>query len=363
MGYRRSSVPNLYRDERTDIYYVRTKVHGRTIWKTLRTNDFRVAKLRAPKELGDLQKRRNVSSSLEKGSATFGNLAELYRVRIQSDTRLKPSSKVYRCQTIDAILRFRPEWNERLIREIRESDCLRWAAAYSGKVHGTRFNNTVGTLRAIFDLGLRNGLLADNPARSIRKVRVSGKSLRLPSAEQFADILGNIESSGAWCAYDAADLVRFLAYSGCRIHEAANVNRDDVDLEGGAIRISGDPVHGTKNSECRTIPMNPAMHELCARLLTDRREPRDPKRRGKGYLLKLTECREALANACAKTGVPKIGHHDLRHLFTTRAIEAQIPIPTVARWLGHKDGGALLMRTYSHLLDAHSKAMAQRMAF
>ena len=55
MGYRRSSVPNLYRDERTGIYYVRTKVHGRTIWKTLQTNEFRVAKLRAPKELGDLQ--------------------------------------------------------------------------------------------------------------------------------------------------------------------------------------------------------------------------------------------------------------------------------------------------------------------
>src|ERR1700730_10394764 len=47
MGYRRSSVPNLYRDERTGIYYVRTKVHGRTIWKTLQTNEFRVAKLRA----------------------------------------------------------------------------------------------------------------------------------------------------------------------------------------------------------------------------------------------------------------------------------------------------------------------------
>jgi hypothetical protein len=49
-------------------------------------------------------------------------------------------------------------------------------AEYNGKVHGTRFNNTVGTLRGIFDLGLQNGLLADNPARLIRKVRVSGKA-------------------------------------------------------------------------------------------------------------------------------------------------------------------------------------------
>src|ERR1700761_206712 len=98
MGYRRSSVPNLYRDERTGIYYVRTKVHGRTIWKTLQTNEFRIAKLRAPKELGDLQKGRNALSSLDRGSATFGSLAELYRERIQSDTRLKPSSKIYRCR-------------------------------------------------------------------------------------------------------------------------------------------------------------------------------------------------------------------------------------------------------------------------
>jgi integrase len=112
-------------------------------------------------------------------------------------------------------------------------------------------------------VGLENGLLADIPHD--RKARVGGKSLRLPSAEQFADILGNIESSGAWCAYDAADLVRFLAYSGCRISEVANVKRDDVDLRAGTIRISGDPVHGTKNSESRTIPINPAMHDLCAR--------------------------------------------------------------------------------------------------
>jgi hypothetical protein len=41
---------------------------------------------------------------------------------------------------------------------------------------------------------LQNGLLADNPARSIRKVRVSGKSPRLPSAAQFAEM---IDSSGA----------------------------------------------------------------------------------------------------------------------------------------------------------------------
>jgi integrase len=105
------------------------------------------------------------------------------------------------------------------------------------------------------------------------------------------------------------------------------------------------------------------MRELCVRLLDGQRTSNVVKPNRKGYLLKLTEYRKALASACAKAGVPRMGHHDLRHLFITRAIEAEIPVPTVARWCGHKDGGGLIMKTYAHLLDAHSKAMAERMKF
>ena len=88
MGYRRSSQPNLYLDQRTGIYYVRTKIHGRTIWKSLKTDKFRVARLRAPKELGDLPERANSAGGhRRKGHFSFGNLAELYRDRIPRPTR------------------------------------------------------------------------------------------------------------------------------------------------------------------------------------------------------------------------------------------------------------------------------------
>jgi integrase len=151
---------------------------------------------------------------------------------------------------------------------------LAWAHDYTGKVHGTRFNISVGRLRAIFKIGVANGLIAENPARSIGKVRVT---VRFPSAEQFAAILENVETSGAWCAGDAADLVRFVAYSGCRIDEARNVKREDVNLEAGTIRIFGDPVTGTKGGDPRTVHTIPAMRELVIRLLGDAREPRNKK--------------------------------------------------------------------------------------
>ena len=75
------------------------------------------------------------------------------------------------------------------------------------------------------------------------------------------------------------------------------------------------------------------------------------------------ECQKALDRACNKVGADRITHHDLRHLFATACIEAGVDIPTVSRWLGHKDGGALAMKTYGHLRREHSIMQAQRVSF
>jgi integrase len=59
----------------------------------------------------------------------------------------------------------------------------------------------------------------------------------------------------------------------------------------------------------------------------------------------------------------KTKHHDLRHLFATRCIENGVDIPTVSRWLGHQDGGALCMKTDGHLRDEHSANEAKKVTF
>jgi integrase len=53
----------------------------------------------------------------------------------------------------------------------------------------------------------------------------------------------------------------------------------------------------------------------------------------------------------------------LRYLFATRCIESGVDIPTVSRWLGHQDGGALCIKTYGHLRDEHSANEAKKVAF
>jgi len=51
------------------------------------------------------------------------------------------------------------------------------------------------------------------------------------------------------------------------------------------------------------------------------------------------ECQKSLDRACGNVGADRISHHDLRYLFATQCIESAMDIPTVSRWLGHKDGG------------------------
>jgi len=118
-------------------------------------------------------------------------------------------------------------------------------------------------------------------------------------------------------------------------------------------------VTGTKNWEIRRVPMIPDMRRLLERITSERGEKEfstDP-------LMRVQECQGAINTACKKLGIARFTHHDLRHLFATRCIESGVDIPNVSRWLGHKDGGALAMKTYGHLRDQHSANMAQKVVF
>src|SRR5437870_2792840 len=80
-------------------------------------------------------------------------------------------------------------------------------------------------------------------------------------------------------------------------------------------------------------------------------------------IMKVRECQHSMDRAAKLVGMNRITHHDLRHLFATVCIENLVDIPTVSKWLGHKDGGALCMKTYGHLRQDHSFAQAQRVRF
>jgi len=104
--------------------------------------------------------------------------------------------------------------------------------------------------------------------------------------------------------------------------------------------------------------MIPDMRQLLERMKSER-----PDEASSEKVTRVSECQKAMDRAAKAVGFVRITHHDLRHLFATRCIEAGVDIPTVSRWLGHKDGGALAMKVYGHLRDQHSSEMAQKVTF
>jgi site-specific recombinase XerD len=86
-------------------------------------------------------------------------------------------------------------------------------------------------------------------------------------------------------------------------------------------------------------------------------------RSGESRFFGFQNIRQALGSACRRAGLLRYTHHALRHFFCSNAIEAGIDFKAIASWLGHKDGGVLVAKTYGHLRNEHSAAMAQRMTF
>ena len=239
------------------------------------------------------------------------------------------------------------------IARISQKDCNVWAARHGKDYSPTRFNGALGILRRIFDIAVEHGYRVDNPAKFVDRRRVKPKELHLPSQAQFQEMATHIETSGAGQAKDCANLFRFLAFSGVRIDEARHVLWADVDFEKGLLHV-----RVTKNSKARWIPLNSSLRQLLEKMRGERPEESPDK-----PVMQVFECQKSIDRSAKLTGVKRITHHDLRHLFATRCIESGVDIPTVSRWLGHQDGGALCMKTYGHLRDEHSSNEAKKVTF
>jgi integrase len=294
---------------------------------------------------------------------TFGDAADAHLANIQARVDLKPATKHYWSQIIAALLASWPELSNHKLTKITEGDARAWGAAYESQVSPTRYNNTVDCLRSIFALGIREGIIFNNPAAELGKVKVRTKKLELPSRDQFAALVSAVRSAGAWCSQQCGDLIEFLAYSGCRLAEAGYVTWADVDFKAGTMWVHGDPATGTKNWDRRQVPIIPALRRLLEDMRANPRLVRDESRLNGNYVLAVTEAQKAIDAACIKLKLKRITHHDLRHLYATACIESGVDVPTVAKWLGHKDGGVLAMKIYGRLRDSHSLTMAQKVNF
>jgi len=360
--WQKTPYSNLIRYVPSGTYFARMKVKGKLIRRSLKTKTLSVAKLR----LSDFEKGERTkatrSTALLQGKMSFGDAVAAYTRQRKNDPNIKPGTVEYDDYRIKALLESWPELEKMDVSKITDSNCKSWSEKNAKKASSSSHNHTVGILRRIFKIAIEAGARYDNPALAATWVKEhTKKQIKLPESGQLEMLVKEIENSGSGFAKPAAELVQFLAYGGFRKGEAANITWADCDFKRGKIILRGDPVTGLKRrraGEFREVPMISEMRKLLEQIQAKRPdEPQTEK------VLRVSECKKSITTACKKLEIPRFTHHDLRHLFATRCIESGVDIPTVSRWLGHKDGGALAMKTYGHLRDEHSTTMAQKVVF
>jgi integrase len=343
---------NLYRLEMSGGYYALVKRGGKQFRRSLKTKDRKLAERR----LAEFQAQVGNLTISKDARLSFDDLAKRW-IETTRHT-LKASSVIRREKCVKGIATF---FRGMAIRNVQPQHCERWVKERGTDLAPQSFAHELNTMRAIFDYAVRLGLMLSNPAKDIKRKRIIQAKITIPTREQFKNLVDTIRLSDGRedsqkKAKAGADLVELLAYSGCRVSEATAIRWRDVDFEKIALTVTGGAT-GTKNHEFRVIPMTSALRSHLLGIKADGK-PKD-----EDLVSSIASAKKCLETACRKLKYPKFSHHDFRHFYATTCIEAGVDIPTVSRWLGHKDGGALAMRVYGHLRQEHSALMIQRVIF
>jgi len=227
--------------------------------------------------------------------------------------------------------------------------------------------------RALAD-GVRWNVLPANPASSVRVPKGAHKEMSVWTSEEARRFLDSLEQDrlrGLWA---------LALHTGMRRGELAGLRWSDVDLVGGTLTVA----QQRTTAGSQTVTMAPkarsqrqlALAGPTVSTLRDHLDRQTSERASAGVAWVETgyvfvdESGEPLlpqritkmfAAAIARTNVPTIRLHDVRHTMATNALAAGVHPKVVQEQLGHSTI-AVTMDTYSHVPQAVRRESAGRIA-
>ncbi len=269
-----------------------------------------------------------------------------------------------------------------------------------GKANRT-CNLALVVLRNVLKNAKIDGFIKSLPVDGIPWQRSEKKARRLYTREDV-DLFCQAALTASKNGAEFTDYVRLLALCGAREQETIKLRWADVDFQHKLLTIVADA--DTKNREARRVDFNAEL-ETHLKAMHARRAPDSQwlfpsPQRGDQDDDRAKTFRESLLLTRAVSGcicldckritfgkellearpqcqgtrlehkekvlpdhLQKFGFHDCRHHFISYAVMSGIDFMTIARWVGHKDGGILIGKVYGHLSNEHAQAQAARMNF
>jgi len=336
---KRSKLDNLFRHA-SGVYWVRTKVNGKSKERSLQTDDYNLAASLLADTLRELR-----GADHEQHAKTLA--AAIQAEADRDDPDLKPATRHYYRQLAKSIVdSLPPHLACKRLPRVTVGELRAWRDAFAATVSKTRHNGALALLRRVWEGAIERREASSNPADDLKRLKPEERQWYPPTKERFAGIVESIRTQGKSHSAATAAAVEFLAYTGLRISEAQAIKWGDV-RDGHIVRRSA------KNDGMGKIPLIPAAMRLLERLQDAGMPcgPDDP-------VMLVKSPRIALDAACERLGMDHLRVHDLRHIFATRCLESGVDFPTLANWLGHKDGGILAAKVYVHLVPDHSSTQA-----
>ena len=230
---------------------------------------------------------------------------------------------------------------------IDRTGVIRWFERYSATAPGGA-NSALLVLRQIMNHAIARGHIETNPTRGVKR-NPRPKLTRFLSREEIGrlhEVLDRYETR--WPSSKVqADIIRLLLMTGCRKSEILNLRWREV---------------GTDTLELEDSKTGPRQVLLSpeARAIIDR-QPRS----GSSWVfpspIDPTRARTDLGlwkKVRKLAGVEDVRLHDFRHTFASQAAMQGIPLPVVARLLGHAQVQMTLR--YAHVSDRDVEAAAER---
>ena len=342
-GEFRRVADNLFRYSSSGVYYGRFQSNGKDISRSLRTTDRALAKRRLADELVNASK-----LDVKVGKMT---LEELLRLHAERLSQYSPKTIATR-QSIFKI--FKETWPHGLnipVHSVSTGQLELWLASRRANFKNATYNEYARFLRHLFELALKFRVIATSPAAGLKGLRVETPIRATPTWAQFQSLVADIRSQRFSAeAEDSADLVEFMGLAGVGTAECANLIGEHIDF--GSKRIT---LYRLKTDTGYSIPIFPQLLPFLQTL-----QAKGQIQQGK-YVFKVRDPKKSLTAACKRLGFPHFSPRSLRRCFITRAIELGVDFKTIASWQGHRDGGVLIAKTYSHLRNEHSDNMAKKL--
>lgn len=357
--WEKTQKPYLFLHTPSGRYYLRVRLGGKEAHReSLKTTDYGTACIRLARRLAELHTGR-VPRSLD-APCTLWDAVRMVQVQVESDPALKARSvSAYG----DIIRSLGPAFKGTKkkgsapvpltsLSKLTAAEMERWWHYTASIYEPARANYQLLFVKRALKLARESGALTRDVGANLKRVPIPRTRLKLITPEQFAALVRAVRAFPA-VGKAAAEWIEFVAYTGCRPEEANAVQWEHIEKN--VLTIYGDAT-GTKNRLERRLSINASLADLLERIAarTGRRS---------GPVLSVQDPSTALKLGCQAIGVPALRRYDLRHYFATRCNESGVDIPTLAKWLGHQDGGRLVMKTYIHIGAAHELAAAARVRF